>query len=76
MDLSATLTSKKNKDRKWKSSWVFSIYNVYNRKNIFTIFTRQPQDDNGDPSGEPGAKEFVAVYLFPVLPSVNYNIRF
>ncbi len=68
LDLSATLTPLKNEGRKWKTSWVFSIYNVYNRKNPFTLFTEE-----GDQPGEKTAK---MVYLFPILPSVTYNFRF
>ncbi len=75
MDLSLTLTPLKNKNRKWKGSWVFSIYNVYNRKNPFTIYTRLKQDNDGNII-DPSAKEARMVYLFPVMPSVTYNFHF
>ncbi|MFC2123411.1 carboxypeptidase-like regulatory domain-containing protein [Bacteroidota bacterium] len=74
LDLSATLTPRKNKDRRWNSSWVFAVYNVYNRKNAFTIFTRSVTDDDGNIDRD--KKEAVMVYLFPILPSVTYNFRF
>ena len=32
LDIAATLTPKSNKDRQWKGEWVFSIYNLYNRR--------------------------------------------
>ena len=38
MDISMTLTPRKNKDRKYDSQWVFGVYNVYNRANLFFIF--------------------------------------
>ncbi|MBK6833283.1 MAG: hypothetical protein IPG89_02970 [Bacteroidetes bacterium] len=38
LDLSPTLTPRKNDKRKWKSNWVFSVYNVYNRQNAFYYF--------------------------------------
>jgi len=76
LDLSATLYSRKNKDRKWKSSWVFSIYNVYNRKNPFTVYTRTKQDENGNIIGDGTEKEARMVSLFSILPSITYNIKF
>jgi hypothetical protein len=75
LDLSATLTPRKNNSRKWKSSWVFAVYNVYNRKNAFTIFTRSVSDEEGKIIDR-DKKEAVMVYLFPILPSVTYNFRF
>ena len=76
LDLSATLTPKKNKGRKWKSNWVFAIYNVYNRSNPFTIYTRTRQDDDGNIIGDGTEKEARLVSLFPILPSITYNVSF
>ncbi len=76
LDLSATYESRKNANRKWKGSWVFSIYNVYSRKNAFTIYTRVRQDEDGNVIGDGTEKEARQVSLFPILPSVTYNIRF
>lgn len=76
LDISATLYPKKNSRRKWKSSWTFALYNAYNRKNPFTIYTRTKQDDDGNIIGNGSEKEARLVYLFPVLPSVTYNIKF
>lgn len=75
MDASLTINPRKNKNRKWKSSWVISVYNVYNRKNAFTIYTRLLQDDEGNII-DPDVKEARMVYLFPFLPSVTYNFTF
>ncbi|MTI23037.1 TonB-dependent receptor [Fulvivirga sp. RKSG066] len=76
LDLSATLTPRKNANRKWKSSWTFSIYNAYNRSNAFSIYTRVKQDDDGNIIGDGNEKEARMIYLFPILPSVTYNIKF
>ncbi|RAV98607.1 TonB-dependent receptor [Pseudochryseolinea flava] len=76
LDLSATLTPKKNANRRWKGQWIFAIYNVYNRKNPFTIYTRTKQDDDGNIIGDGRQKEARLVYLFPILPSVTYNFKF
>ena len=76
LDLSATLTPRKNANRKWHSQWVFSVYNAYNRKNPFTIYTRTTKNDDGDVVGDGRTKEARMVYLFPILPSVTYNFKF
>ena len=76
LDLSATLTPKKNDNRKWQGSWVFSVYNVYNRKNPFTIYTRTAKDKDGNIIGDGTKKEARMIYLFPIFPSVTYNFKF
>lgn len=76
LDLSATLNPRKNANRKWKGQWVFSLYNVYNRQNPFTIYTRSKQDDDGNVIGDGSEKEARLIYLFPILPSVTYNFKF
>ncbi|AYB34025.1 TonB-dependent receptor [Chryseolinea soli] len=76
LDLSATYSPKKNETRKWKGTWVFAIYNAYNRQNPFTVYTRVTQNKDGDITGDGYTKETRMVYLFPILPSVTYNIKF
>ena len=76
LDLSATYTPRKNSTRKWKGSWVFAVYNAYNRKNPFTIYTRVTKNDDGDIIGDGSTKEARLIYLFPILPSITYNFKF
>jgi hypothetical protein len=76
LDLSATLTPQRHKDRRVHGQWVFSVYNVYNRKNPFTVYTRTAQDKDGNIIGDGSKKEARMVSLFPILPSVTYNIKF
>ncbi len=76
LDLSATLTPKSNAHKKWKTSWVFSLYNAYSRKNPFSLYTRVKQDKDGNTIGDGNEKEARMIYLFPILPSVTYNIKF
>jgi len=76
LDLSATLTPRKNANRRWHGQWVFSVYNVYNRKNPFTIYTRTTKNSDGEVVGDGRTKEARMVYLFPILPSVTYNFKF
>ena len=76
LDLAATLTPKGNTNRRWKGQWIFAVYNVYNRKNPFTVYTRTKQDSEGNPVGDGTEKEARMVYLFPIMPSVTYNFKF
>ena len=72
LDFSAVLTPLKNKNRHIQTKWVFAVYNAYNRKNPFTLSARDKEVD-GSLTGE---KEFVMVYLFPIVPSVTFNLSF
>lgn len=68
LDVSATLTPRKNSNRKWKTEWVFSIYNIYSRKNAASINFRQNE--------ETGVNEAVKLSIFGIVPSVSYNFKF
>lgn len=68
LDISATLTPTKNKDRNWKGEWVFSIYNLYNRMNAASINFRQNVDT--------AANEAVKTSIFGIVPAVSYNFKF
>ncbi|EAR01557.1 putative outer membrane protein probably involved in nutrient binding [Maribacter sp. HTCC2170] len=68
MDVSATLTPKKNMDRNWQGEWVFSIYNAYNRRNAASISFNRNQDTN--------MNEAVRTSIFGVVPAVTYNFKF
>lgn len=68
LDISAVLTPTKNKDRKWQGEWVFSFYNIYNRKNAASISFRQDKDS--------AVNEAVRLSIFGIIPSVTYNFKF
>ena len=76
LDISATYTPRAKGGRKWRGQWVLSIYNVYNRANPFTIYTRTTKNDDGDVIGDGRTKEARMIYLFPILPSITYNFKF
>jgi len=76
LDLSATFYPRKNDRRKWQSSWAFSVYNIYNRKNPLTIYTRTAQDEDSNVLYNGERKEARMVYLFSIFPSVTYNFKF
>ncbi|WP_020529590.1 TonB-dependent receptor [Flexithrix dorotheae] len=70
LDLSATLQGKRNPLRKYQSEWVFAIYNVYSRRNAYSIYFRQNEDN-------PRNTEAVRLSIFgSMLPSVTYNFKF
>lgn len=72
LDFSATLTPRRKKKRKYSDSWVFSIYNVYSRLNpYFIYFDQEGSALNGDLKVT--AKQ---VSLFPIIPSVTWNVKF
>jgi hypothetical protein len=72
MDLSATLTPQKRKNKKLESFWVFSVYNVYNHLNPYFIYF----DQKGNPYSGNLQIEARQVSLFPVLPAVTWNFKF
>ena len=72
LDVAAILTPRKNENRKWKSEWVFSVYNIYNRKNPYFIYFDQTGSAL-DGSLQIQAKQ---VSIFPVIPSVTWNFKF
>ena len=69
MDLSASFKPKKNKSRRLQSEWVLSIYNVYNRKNAFTIDFKQEEFDANQTYAEKSS-------VFSIVPSFTYNVKF
>jgi CarboxypepD_reg-like domain/TonB-dependent Receptor Plug Domain len=69
LDLGATLEAKRNKNRKFQSSWTFGVYNAYSRSNAFTISFRDKKDD-------PSKTEAVRTTLFKIIPSVTWNFKF
>ncbi|WP_281299256.1 TonB-dependent receptor [Flavobacterium limnophilum] len=68
LDLSSTYVPKPDKKKGWQSEWVFSVYNIYNRKNAASISFRQ-----NETSGE---NEAVKLSIFGAVPSVSYNFKF
>ncbi len=73
LDFSAINSPKRNETRrKYKTEWVFSIYNVYSRKNPYFIY----YDQNGSLAGGDLAVQAKQVSLFPIIPAVTFNFKF
>ena len=67
MDVNLTLNTEK-KNKKVESSWVFGIYNLYNRDNASSIIFRR--------NNETLKNEAVQISIFGIVPSVTYNFKF
>ncbi|NIG54385.1 TonB-dependent receptor [Chitinophaga sp. Cy-1792] len=68
LDLSLTLRGKQL--HRWKGEWVFSVYNVYARRNAYTVYFRQDPDD-------PTKKEAVRLSIIgTIIPGITYNFSF
>lgn len=68
LDLSYTLKGKQL--RRWKGEWVFSLYNVYARRNAYTVYFQQNSDD-------PSKKEAKRLSIIgSVIPGITYNFKF
>ncbi|MFT5185078.1 MAG: hypothetical protein ACI84C_002214 [Flavobacteriales bacterium] len=67
-DISISWTSKKSATRKWEGEWVLSVYNVYYRKNPYSINFIQDENDPNKAYAE-------MTYLLPILPAITYNFK-
>ena len=77
LDISATYTPKKKK--RFQSSWNFSIYNLYSRKNpYFIYFALETPDGINNGSIQEGnlTPKAYQVSIFPILPSITWNFNF
>lgn len=73
LDVSATLTPQRQfeKEKDFKSTWTFSVYNIYNRRNTFFI----SYDFNSDIADGTAKGTAYKTSLFPIIPSVTWNFK-
>ncbi|MHA4737531.1 TonB-dependent receptor [Dyadobacter sp. MSC1_007] len=70
LDLAATLKAKRKLFKVGEGEWVFSVYNIYNRRNPFSVYTRINEDN-------PLKAEAVRYSVIGnFIPSVTYNFKF
>ncbi|HPF50761.1 MAG TPA: TonB-dependent receptor [Draconibacterium sp.] len=70
LDLSVTYDFKKNERRRFQQSINFSVYNVYGRRNAYSITPRANENN-------PGQTEFIRLSIIgSPIPSVTYNFKF
>ena len=72
LDFAATYTPAHKANSKYSSNWVFSVYNIYSRMNPYFIY----YDQTG--SAAAGNLQVTAkqVSLFPIIPSITWNVKF
>ncbi len=70
LDVGATYNFKKNESRRYKQTIVISVYNVYNRRNAFSIYFTTKQ-------GEPLNTQAIRYSIIgSVIPAITYNFKF
>ena len=68
LDLSFNFIPKPDTKKRWKGEWNVSLFNAYNKKNPWMITLNQDRE-----TGKPYAEMF---YLFGIVPSITYNVKF
>ncbi|MEO7989187.1 MAG: TonB-dependent receptor [Chryseolinea sp.] len=67
LDLALVVEGSHRKNKIWDGTWVFSIYNVYGRKNVYSVFYRK----NGN-----GLQQAYSMSVIgSVLPSISYQFK-
>ena len=69
-DIGVTYNFRKNDRRRYKQTLVLSIYNLYNRRNAFSIYFRKNED-------YPQTNEAVRYSVIgSIIPAITYNFKF
>jgi hypothetical protein len=68
LDIGAVVRNKRKENRKWESSWTFSLYNLYARQNTIALYIRRQPDSKNT--------EAVKIWAFSIVPSLSYSIKF
>lgn len=81
LDLSATLQGRQRPGKKRDDNWVFALYNVYARRNPFSVYFQQAEERqtvtvNGEQLQVPVAKAYRYSVFGSIIPSVTYNFKF
>ncbi len=75
LDIGATRQSKPKMNGKWQGEWVFSIYNLYSRRNAFSIFF-EPTDIDARVGDVISTQATRLSVVGNFIPSVSYNFKF
>ena len=67
LDLAFVIEGNNKRSRKWQGTWVFSVYNVYARRNPYTIFFQQNDEGVLQP--------YQLSIIGTAFPSVSYNLK-
>ena len=72
LDLGLTIDNNPYSESRWKSRWAFSLYNVYARRNAYSIFFRTV--DRFAPGQARRARAYRFSVLGSIIPSVTYEL--
>lgn len=77
LDFSLTLDPKEEKaGRRWRGQWVFGVYNLYARRNAFTLYGKQI-DEVRPLAGQPVVTDAIRLSVVGnIIPSISYNFKF
>jgi hypothetical protein len=64
LDISAKIKTRKLPGKKISGEWIFSVFNLYGRKNAFAIYFNQ------------GAQAYKTSIIGTIVPSISYNFKF
>jgi hypothetical protein len=70
-DIGAVYVPKPLSTKRYKSSWTFGVYNVYNRFNPYIVYL--------DAAGNVNSQQTIriqAVSILPIIPSITWNFKF
>lgn len=67
LDFSWTITNPSLKEKRWEGSWTFTVYNLYGRKNAYSVFFK--------PAGTALKPYELSVFANPLI-SLTYNFKF
>lgn len=74
LDLAMTVEPNPVSTSKWKGSWTFSIYNVYARKNAYSVFFKPSNQSFAQYLNQ--ANAYKLSIFGTIFPSVTYNFSF
>ena len=69
LDISFNYKNPKKQLKFWKPEWNFGIYNLYDHKNIFSLFIRMADYDMDTSIA-------YKMYLYGITPYISYNFKF
>ena len=76
LDISAKLYRKNRAERKNDAYWLFSLYNVYYRKNALSVNFAPRREANTGNIPDPTDIVSTKTYIFGLIPSISYNFKF
>jgi hypothetical protein len=69
LDIAFTYKNPKKQLRLWKPEWNFGVYNLYDHKNIFSLFINMAEYDMD-------TSKAYKMYLYGITPYFSYNFKF